>query len=117
DGEMLEEVARHLVQLWLAGSRDDHAKVERIPLELGLHRERFHLLDRIPGQKRLLRRLKDIGVLGAEVTAGGIAGRSHHHPGQYGGRDTESGSYASRCHDRSPFEEMQEGPPDATTSL
>ena len=69
DGEMLEEVARHLVQLRLARRRDHHAEVERVPLELRLHGEGFHLLGRVPREERLLRRLQDVGVLGGEIAA------------------------------------------------
>ena len=43
DGEVLEEVARHLVQLGLAGRGDDHAEVQRVALELRLDGERLHL--------------------------------------------------------------------------
>jgi hypothetical protein len=41
---MLEEIARHLVQLRLARRRDDHAEIERVPLKLRLHRERLDSL-------------------------------------------------------------------------
>src|SRR5262249_10261327 len=68
DGEFLEEVARHLVQLGLAGRGDDHAEVQGVALELRLHREALDLLDGVPGDKDFLRRLQDVLVLRRKVT-------------------------------------------------
>jgi hypothetical protein len=72
DGEMLEEIARHLVQLGLARRRNDHAEVEGVALELRLHGERLDFFFRIPGDEHLLGGLQDVGVLGGEITAGGL---------------------------------------------
>ena len=65
----LKKSRGHRVELRLRRRRDDHAEVERVALELRLHRERLDLLDRVVGQKRLLGRLQDVLVLGAEVAA------------------------------------------------
>ena len=74
-GQVLEEVTWHLVQFRLRRRGNDHSEIECIPLEFRLHRERLDLLGWVPGQECLLRWLLDVGVLGAEIAAGGTAGR------------------------------------------
>src|SRR5262249_26127895 len=69
DGEVLEEVAGHLVQLRLGRRRDHHAEVQGVALELGLDGEALLLLDRVPRDKYLLGRLQNVRVLRREVTA------------------------------------------------
>src|SRR5262249_35131759 len=67
--QMVEKIARHRVELGLAGRRDDHAEVLGAPLELRLDGEGFELTDRIPGYEGFLSRLKDVGVLSCEIAA------------------------------------------------
>ena len=96
DGEVLEEVARHLVQLRLGRRRDDHAEVEGIALELGLHREALQLFDRVPGDEHLLGRLQDVGVLRGEVAAGRARhrrqGQARDQGGGHSGHATPAGT-------------------------
>ena len=79
DGEVLEELLRHLVQLGLRWRGNHHAEVERVAFELRLHGEGFDLLLRVEGDKHLLRRLEDIGILRGKVAAGGTGGRGKEH--------------------------------------
>ena len=66
---MLEEIARHLVQLRLARRRDHHAEIEGVAFELRLHREGLDFLARVPGDEHLLGRLQNVGILRREVAA------------------------------------------------
>src|SRR5262249_6078933 len=75
DGQLLEEVARHLVQLGFRRRRDDHAEVVGLALEARLHREALGLLLRVPGDERLLRGLLHVFLPGGEIAAGGAGGR------------------------------------------
>src|SRR5262249_46643291 len=69
DGEFLEEIARHLIELRLARSGNDHAEVVGIALELRLDGEALDRLFGIPGDEPLLSRLLNVLILGAKVTA------------------------------------------------
>src|SRR6184192_3483297 len=74
-GEVLEEIARHLVQLRLARRRDHHAEIESVALEFRLHGKGFALRRRVPGDEDFLGRLENVGVLGGEVAARGVRRR------------------------------------------
>src|SRR5207248_1906636 len=81
DSEMLEEVAWHLVQLGLGWRRNHHAEVQRVSFKLGLHGEGLHLLDRVPGDEHLLRRLQNVRILCGEVAARRVRAGWQHYQG------------------------------------
>src|SRR5262249_46367187 len=65
---LLEEIARHLVELGLARGWDHHSEVLGAALKLRLYGERLGFLVGIPGNERLLPRLLHVLVLGSEIT-------------------------------------------------
>src|SRR5262249_50954009 len=90
DGEFLEEVAGHLVQLGLRRRRDDHAEVGGVPLELRLDGKRLYLLVGVVGEERLLGGLQDVLVLGRKVAAGRLGRRRHRPQQRQGGQGQQS---------------------------
>src|SRR5262249_18845935 len=75
DSQLLEKIARHLIELRPHWRGDDHAEIEWVALEVGLRRDALDLLNGVPGDERLLRGLQDVLVLGREVAARRIGWR------------------------------------------